>query len=141
MKITKLIALGAIIASTTPIFTYAMDVVISNKTETHGTGKFENGLCPCSSVFGGVAAPNGSITLPDAAVKLFCMPGKNCFAKLYVTKDCSGAAIARVTMHRDAGVLSIENLDAEHYVVSGSAGNVEINPAAHGLLGWLKSWF
>ncbi|OGT46456.1 MAG: hypothetical protein A3E83_00920 [Gammaproteobacteria bacterium RIFCSPHIGHO2_12_FULL_41_20] len=141
MRVKKWLAVSVVAMSMLPVLGNAMDVVIENKTSSYGTGKFESILCPCSGSVGGVAEPNGAITVPDGVTKLFCIVGRDCYAKVFVTKNCTGSPVVRVKMHRDNGVLSVENLDPAHYVVSGSGGRVEINEVPRGFLHWLKSWF
>lgn len=124
-----------------PAMTWAIDIKISNNSDMTGTARFESSICPCSSQVGEILNGHSSITLPSKVVSLFCHPGRDCFADLYDNTSCSGQSIARVKIDNNTGVTSVDNLDPQKFVVSGSGGDVEINSVSQRKTGWLTRIF
>lgn len=119
MRIKKLIFMLGIVLSSTPLYAHAHEISMKNNTKAYATGKLESlTKSPCSStVSGGVVQPNGSVNLPQSVLDLYCGI-KTCTGYVYVTKNCSGEAIATVTIDKEKGVTNVHNNNVQGYYVT-----------------------
>lgn len=134
MKKKHLALLGAMTLSLVP-FTAFADITIKNNTNTPATAFA--GSSPCSNAAGekGVMHPHSQVTIPDFLVGMYC--NNDCVAQVFMSKNCSGKAIASVTANKRDGIKSVKNNDtsssAYHIEGTGKTITIEGGPA--------KKWY
>lgn len=111
------------------------DVSVTNTSSAFYTANMD--LSPCSSIIGdkGIMKPHSALSIPKAVIDLYCGI-KPCEAQVYLSKNCSGKKIAKVTIAKDKGVTNIENYDSD-YVITGLGNTVTISGKSSGWLDWL----
>jgi hypothetical protein len=138
----KIIA-SALLISALPTLAFAIDIKVTNNTDSYGTAYFNVFLKICSSSLGdgGILKPQEkNFTVPGSAVKSVC-GNKNCEAFVFDTKNCSGNKIATVILNANSGVIDINNHASDRYSVTYNASSITINPPHKGFKSWFKSLF
>jgi hypothetical protein len=138
MKLNKVALLCALSFSTLSLSAQA-EISVTNNTDSYGTGYIASS--PCSSQIGdrGIIKPHGGLKVPEVAIEYYCGIF-TCEAHVYATQDCSGKEIATLTVDFYNGVTHINNLDSEHFVVSGGGNQVVIDPGSKSWLERLFKW-
>lgn len=113
------------------------DIIITNKTDSYGTGKFNIG--PCSSRDGdqGIIQPNSTLNVPSSIFK-FC-GSSGCQAHIFMSKNCTGKEVATVQVNQASGVLKLDNLDPKEFTMTGGGDSITVDKASgwQNFLNWL----
>ena len=140
MKIKSLALLGAISLSVMSFAAHA-DTVIVNNSDLPATALA--GLSPCSSAAPGgkgVIQPHGGrVEVPDWAVGIYC--SSDCTAQVFMSKNCSGPAIASCVANKKDGVKKCTS-NSSNYRIEGWPGkNIRIEGAAPKAKKWYQLFF
>lgn len=126
MKTRILSTLAAATLAILPVIAQA-DVTIVNNADANATVEVPH-YPTCTG-----PNPNGIIykktfkTLPDVMVNRICKNHETaCVAFVYMSEDCSGAAIAKVTLNIPANNINVENYGIDGYTVAASGNTVII---------------
>jgi len=138
MVFKKIALMSVLSAFSLPIIANAASIDLINNTDYYGTAKVS---IFCSNMAGnnGVIKPHDKINISQDALNFAC-PG-TCDAQVYVTKDCSGKAIAKAKLDNKKGILDIHNLDEQRFHISGGGTSATIDPVASTFMNWLEKIF
>lgn len=133
----KKIALASLLAAVAMPLIAKADITIVNNTDYYGTGKID---IFCSNIAGdkGVIKPHSPLTVEQSVLDMVC--SSTCDATVYVTKDCSGKAVAKAKLDGKKGVLSVTNLDSKRFTITGGGNNITIEQVSS-WTDWLKKIF
>lgn len=128
MSLKKIAMLSLITISTSPLFTYAVDIKLNNETDSYGTGAFGY---MCSGTLGdkGVVKPHQpDFDVSNGVLSMFCSP--NCEAEVYLNKSCAGNSFATVEININTGVTRTTVHDNSKYEIVGLGTNITIKPVS-----------
>ena len=111
-----------------PAVGLAGDLNIINNTDAPSTSVINGGFCSSFIPNGtGITQPHSTNVVSDRVVKGACwINEKNCVADVYMTKDCSGPVVAKVTLNTFEGIKSVES-SSTAYTISGTGFDISIN--------------
>jgi hypothetical protein len=110
----------------TPMLALAAEVTIHNNTDQPSTSIINNGICSSYLPGGiGVTQPHSVNTIPSVTVYSACWADRdNCKADIYMTSDCSGPLIGKVTLSVSEGVKDI--VVYGDYSISGNGFDITV---------------
>lgn len=121
MLLKKLAAIAATtVVAILPFSAQAAGLTVVNNTDYDSTSVINHG--PCSTILGeiGITRAHSTNTVPESKVKFACLLNKhNCQADVYMTPNCKGPVVAKITFDVDAGIKNIEMKSAD-FKISGS---------------------
>jgi hypothetical protein len=127
-KSSKLSIIAASVCMLMPVVSSAADLKITNNTDAPSTSVINGGFCSKYMPNGtGVTQPHSTNVVPDKVVKGACwLNERNCVADVYMTDDCSGPIVAKVSLNAFAGINSVDVL-VSNYSIVGSGFEITIN--------------
>ncbi len=143
MRIKNLMILNALtLLSSSAFAVHGVDIHITNNTDFPGTG-FVNSS-PCSSKAGdiGIVKPHGApVSVSTSILSLFCVFSSSCEVHVFLSKDCTGKELGTANVDANKGIVNFTNLDTEHYVITGDATHITVDPVKKSWKDWFRFIF
>lgn len=103
---------------------------IYNSTDKGVTFKIDGKTCSTKLGKGGVTKAHTVAEIPATQILKICKNGQKCSAEIYITNDCSGVPIGKLTFALKDGITEI-NTDAENmYAIAGDSSQLFVRQYA-----------
>lgn len=106
--IKRFIATSLFALSLSSVNSYAADLTIYNATDYDSTSNVEHSSCSTRMGDGGITHKHNHNVVPGRLLRVTCgWHTEDCTADVYMTNNCSGPVVSRVTLSLTRGIINI----------------------------------